>query len=154
MLDTTTPAVKSALQRARARLEQETLALEHVTALTEPDQEALLQRYIAAFENADAAALEQLLRQDATLEATPLRTWLAGLRTCLPYLVAHVLGSPGDWQMAPTRANGQPAAVAYQRGLPYGIVVLTTNGSGIAHIHAFGEPGLVSRFAPTSPERL
>ncbi len=158
MLGTTTPAVKSALQRARARLDQQAPAFDHITTLTEPEQEALLQRYIAAFENADATALEQLLRADATLEATPLRTWLAGRRTCLPYLVAHVLGSPGDWRMEPTRANGQPAAVVHRRGPegalhPYGVVVLTTSDTGIAHIHAFDDPGLVKRWAPRHRSR-
>ena len=57
----------------------------------------------------------QLLCADATLEATPFRTWYAGCKTCVPFLRDWVLGSPGDWRMLPTRANGQPAAVCYVR---------------------------------------
>jgi RNA polymerase sigma-70 factor (ECF subfamily) len=74
MLGTTTAAIKSALQRARSRLEQ---VAPHADRVTEPDQpevRALLERYIAAFENSDAAALERLLRADATLEMTPSPT--------------------------------------------------------------------------------
>jgi RNA polymerase sigma-70 factor (ECF subfamily) len=151
MLDTTTAAVKSTLQRARARLDEARPSLEHVDPLRDSEEQALLRRYIVAFEQADAAALEQLLCDDATLEATPVRTWFAGRATCIPYLVARVLGSPGQWWMLPTRANGHPAAVAFRRDeggtyLPYGVVVLTPAHDGIAHVHAFGEPGLVTRF--------
>ena len=53
------------------------LAADQVPELTEPEHRELLSRYIAAFQNADAAALERLLRQDATLEAPPLRNWYA-----------------------------------------------------------------------------
>ena len=135
-------------------------AADRVAEPAEPAARALLDRYIAAFENADAEALQRLLRQDVTLEATPLRTWFAGLGTCLPFLSAQVLGSPGDWRMIPTRANGQPAAVAYWRGpgggdsrQPYGVVMLTAAAGGIARIYSFGDPGLVSRFGFPDDER-
>ena len=115
MLGTTTALVKSALQRARARLEELASAADEITEPTAPQARALLDQYVAAFENADAAALERLLLADATLEATPLRTWFAGRNTCVPFLRDHLLGSPGDWRMLATSANGQPAAAAYTR---------------------------------------
>src|SRR5690242_3433043 len=65
MLGTTTVSVKSALQRARARLGELALAAGQITEPAAPRARALLDRYIAAFENADAAALERLLTQDA-----------------------------------------------------------------------------------------
>lgn len=116
-----------------------------------PEARAMLGRYIAAFENADAAGLERLLRDDATLEATPLRTWFAGLKTCLPFMVTQILGSPGNWRMLPTEANGQPAAVAYCRDSDgayqaYGVVMVTATSTGIAQIFSFGAPGLVAKF--------
>jgi RNA polymerase sigma-70 factor, ECF subfamily len=148
MLDTTTAAVKSALQRARATLEQLAPAPETVAEPTEPELRALVEEYIAAFENADAAALERLLRKDVALEAPPLRNWFSGLRFCMPFMATHVLGSPGHWRMLPTRANGQPAVAAYTREgdlyHAYGIVVLTATTTGIARITAFGEPGLLT----------
>jgi RNA polymerase sigma-70 factor (ECF subfamily) len=108
-------------------------------------------QYIAAFENADAAALERLLTQDATIEATPMRTWFAGRKTCVAFLRDRLLGSPGDWRMLATSANGQPAAAAFtcDRGgnyQPYGICVLTVTGAGVRRISSFGDPGLVTVF--------
>ena len=151
MLGTTTASVKSALQRARARLEELAPAADEITEPTAPQARALLDQYVAAFENADAAALERLLLADATLEATPLRTWFAGRNTCVPFLRDHLLGSPGDWRMLATSANGQPAAAAYTRDRdgnyqPYGICVLTVTGAGIRRISSFGDPRLVTVF--------
>jgi RNA polymerase sigma-70 factor (ECF subfamily) len=51
--------------------------------------------------------------------------------------------------MVPTSANGQPAAVAWCRGEPFGLAVLTTAPDGIAGITLFADPALTSRFAPT-----
>jgi RNA polymerase sigma-70 factor (ECF subfamily) len=151
MLDTTTASVKSALQRARARLEELALAEDTINEPTAPRARELLDTYMAAFEAADAPALERLLTQDATLEATPLRTWFAGRTTCIPFLRDHLLGSPGDWRMLATSANGQPAAAAYRRDehgnyQPYGICVLTVTATGIRRIFSFGDPGLLAVF--------
>jgi RNA polymerase sigma-70 factor, ECF subfamily len=151
MLGTTTASVKSALQRARARLEEVAPAADQIAEPTGPRARALLDQYIAAFENADAAALEQLLTEDAVIEATPLRTWFAGRKTCMPFLRSRLLGSPGHWRMLATSANGQPAAAAYTRDAdgnyqPYGICVLTVTGSGIRRISSFGDPSLVAVF--------
>jgi RNA polymerase sigma-70 factor (ECF subfamily) len=151
MLGTTTASVKSALQRARSRLQELALAAGQITEPTAPRARALLDQYIAAFENADAAALERLLTQDAILEATPRRTWFAGRKTCVLFLRDHLLGSPGDWRMLATSANGQPAAAAYNRDQhgnyqPHGVCVLTVTGAGIHRISSFGDPGLVTVF--------
>jgi RNA polymerase sigma-70 factor (ECF subfamily) len=58
--------------------------------------------------------------------------------------------------MIPTRANGQPAAVAYERDADghyeaHGVDVPTLTGSRIARITAFNDPGLAPTFglAPT-----
>ena len=156
MLGTTTTAVKSTLQRARSRIRELAPAADKITQPTEPEARKFLEQYIAAFQSADALALERLLRRDATLEATPFKTWFAGNETCVSYLRAWVLGSPGDWLMLPTSANGQPAAVAYtrdRRGLyqAYGIVVLTVTSAGISQIFSFHDPSLAALygFPPT-----
>jgi RNA polymerase sigma-70 factor, ECF subfamily len=156
MLGISTAAVKSMLQRARARLEEAGLDEEEIIEPADPRLRKHLDRYIAAFEDADAAALQELLRHDATLEATPLRTWLAGQRACVPFLARHVLRSPGYWRMYATSANGQPAAIAYRRSdgdhhpggtyLAYGVIVLTTTRSHIARIVAFADSNLVVKF--------
>jgi RNA polymerase sigma-70 factor (ECF subfamily) len=157
MLGTTTESVKSALQRARGRLRELAPAADQITEPTESQARALLDQYIAAFENADAAALERLLLADATIEAPPLRTWFAGRKTCVPFLRDRVLGSPGDWRMLATSANGQPATAAYTRDQhggyqPYGICVLTVTSQGISRVSSFGDPSLVTVFGfPLDP---
>jgi RNA polymerase sigma-70 factor, ECF subfamily len=149
MLGTTTVAVKSALQRARARLSDVAPASRQIAEPTEPAARALLEAYIAAFENADAAALERLLRRDAVLELPPSSVWFAGGEAAATAVAG--LGYPGEWRMVPTAANGQPAAATYRRGADgtyraYGIVVLTASATGIARIVVFGDPGLLDRF--------
>jgi RNA polymerase sigma-70 factor (ECF subfamily) len=150
MLGTSTVAVKSTLQRARARLEQVAPSPEDVSEPAEPEARALLEAYISAFQNADPAALERVLRKDAALEPVGALTWFSGRDTCMRY-VRQFFGAPGDWLMAATAANGQPAAAAYLRGpdgvhRAFGLAVLTVTGTGIARIVVFGDPGLVTRF--------
>jgi RNA polymerase sigma-70 factor (ECF subfamily) len=149
MLGTSTVAVKSTLQRARARLEQVAPSPEDVSEPAEPEARALLEAYISAFQNADPAALERVLRKDAALEPVGSLTWFSGRDTCMRY-VRQFFGAPGDWQMAATAANGQPAAATYLRGpdgvhRAFGLAVLTVTGTGIARIVVFGDPGLVTR---------
>jgi RNA polymerase sigma-70 factor, ECF subfamily len=86
-------------------------------------------------------------QSDVAIEMVGTRTWFSGRATCLRYL-AHVIGSPGDWRMTPTVANGQPAAVAQYRDSAYGLGVLTVTPAGITRITVFGgSPSLVARFA-------
>ena len=151
MLGTSTAAVKSALQRARVRLDEVAPTPGQVIEPADPRARKLLSQYIAGFENADTAALEKALRADAAIELVGTRTWFSGRATCLRYL-AHVIGSPGDWQMAPTLANGQPAAVARYRDSAYGLGVLTVTPAGISRITVFGGgPDLAARFSNRSP---
>jgi RNA polymerase sigma-70 factor (ECF subfamily) len=149
MLGTTTVAVKSALQRARTRLSDVAPADRQLAEPSEPAARALLEAYIAAFEHADAAALERLLRRDAALELPPSSVWFTGGEAIATAVAG--LGSPGEWRMVPTAANGQPAAAAYQRGSDgiyraFGIAVLTAATTGIARIVVFGDPELLGRF--------
>jgi RNA polymerase sigma-70 factor (ECF subfamily) len=81
MLGTATAAVKSSLQRARARLDDVAPTREELSAPTEPRARALLDQYIAGFESADMAALEQALRTDAAIELVGTRTWFCRV-TC------------------------------------------------------------------------
>ena len=149
MLGTTTVAVKSALQRARTRLSEVGPADSQIAQPPEPAARALLDQYIAAFEHADAAALERLLRRDAALELPPSSVWFTGGEAIATAVVG--LGYPGEWRMVPTSANGQPAAAAYRRDADgtyraYGVAVLTVATAGIARIVVFGEPGLLAWF--------
>jgi RNA polymerase sigma-70 factor (ECF subfamily) len=145
MLDTTVPAVKSTLQRARARLDEVAPSRDDVLEPASPRARELLDLYMAAWERSDAAAFEKVLRADAFIEPVPSRTWFAGRRTCLAFAVPS-MGAPGDWRMVPAVVNDQPAALAWFRGEPFGLAVLTATPDGIAGITLFGDPGLVARF--------
>jgi RNA polymerase sigma-70 factor (TIGR02960 family) len=150
MLDTTTAAVDSALRRARANLAE---AGPVEDDLAEPDEEtrrALLDDYVDAFTRADLDALVNLLRADVELEMPPIPTWFTGQRAVVGFLASRVLRRD-LWRMVPTRANGQPAFVAYERVgdgryEAYGIQVLTLIGTRISRITAFNDPSLVAKF--------
>src|SRR5258708_15857963 len=78
LLGTTTTAVNSGLRRARTQLAQ---AMPAEDELAEPDdavQRAVLERFAAAIERADASAMAELLRADAVLEMPPFLTWFPG----------------------------------------------------------------------------
>jgi RNA polymerase sigma-70 factor (ECF subfamily) len=152
VLHMSVPAVKSALQRARATLRQ---VAPNAETLIEPDSpvaRGILDRYLAAFEQADITALTELLHPDATLQVVPMSTWLSGNTTCVPYLARHVLTSPGLYRMYPTIANGQPAAAAYRREdlsqpfVAFGVAVLSIDGVHITGITTFIDASLVEHF--------
>lgn len=151
MLDISVPAVKSALQRARARIAEVAPTPAGLVEPADPVARSLLDQYVAGFENVDLAVLERALRADAAIEMVGSPTWFSGRRTCLRYL-ARVLGAPGDWRMVPTSANGQPAAAAYLRGADgvrraFGLGVLTTTRTGISRIVVVaGGAELLARF--------
>jgi RNA polymerase sigma-70 factor (ECF subfamily) len=150
-LDTSVAAVKSGLQRARARLDEVGPATETLLGPADPRARALLEGYVAAFERSDVRLLERVLRSDATLEATPFRDWQAGRATCLHVLAAYVLGAPGDWRMLATAANGQPAAAVYHRDAAGvlaadGAVVLEATAAGVSRVVKFHDPALVGAF--------
>ncbi|WP_049565073.1 sigma-70 family RNA polymerase sigma factor [Streptomyces sp. SBT349] len=162
LLGTTTPAVKSSLQRARAHLAEAAPAEDDLAEPTEPALRALLDRYQHAFETADVAALTRLLREDAELEMPPLPTWFTGRSPVAGFLAARVFGPPGTLRMLPTWANGQPAFAAYRwaagerRYLPHAVQVLTVAATGVARIVTFLDHGPFDRFAlpPALPPAL
>jgi len=155
VLDTTTAAVNSALQRARAQLADVAPVEDEVSEPDEPAHRELLDRYMAAFENADVAELTRLLRHDVQVEMPPYRTWFAGIDAVGPFLAARAAAH--RWRMVPTRANGQPAVVSYL-ARPDGsyrnhsVQVLTVLDGRITRIVAFQDPGLFATFGlPLTP---
>ena len=86
MLDTSVAAVKSTLQRARARLDETAPSRGEILEPTDPEAQALLAEYITGFENADTAALERALRADAAIEMVGTTAWFNGRVMCLRLL--------------------------------------------------------------------
>jgi RNA polymerase sigma-70 factor (ECF subfamily) len=146
MLDLSVPAVKSALQRARQRLDEVSPRRDDVLEPSDPRARSQLDGYMAAWEAADASAFGRLLRTDAAIEPVGSRVWFAGRDTCLAF-ASPSMGAPGDWRMVACEANDQPAAAAWCRGVPFGLAVLTPTPAGIAAVTLFPDPALTVPYA-------
>ncbi|MEU8331340.1 RNA polymerase subunit sigma-70 [Micromonospora sp. NPDC048839] len=148
VLGMSVPDVKSALQRARARLAEAAPARDDVLDASSPRARALLARYMAAWEASDADAFREVLRADASIEPVGSPASYTGRAACLAF-ATPAMGAAGDWRMVATEANGQPAAVAWLGGEPYGVAVLMIAEDGIMAITLFGDPELAKIFVPT-----
>jgi RNA polymerase sigma-70 factor (ECF subfamily) len=151
LLGTTTTAVNSGLRRARAQLARALPAEDDLAEPAGPGQRALLERFAAAVENADARALAELLAHDVALEMPPVLTWFTGRQAVVRFIASNFLTGPGRERLVPMVANGQPAFAVYQRepGGTYhahAVQVLTVTTRGIARIVAFADPGLFASF--------
>jgi RNA polymerase sigma-70 factor, ECF subfamily len=155
LLETTPAAVNSSLQRARAHLAEVSPTEESSVEPDDAERRELLDRYCAAFENADMAALTALLQADVKLEMPPLPIWFTGRDTVVRFLVARAFTKAGDMVLIPTAANGQPAVAEYRRSADHvmrahSIHVLTASVSGgavgIAALTVFLDPALFTAF--------
>jgi RNA polymerase sigma-70 factor (ECF subfamily) len=151
LLETTPAAVNSALQRARAHLADVAPSEEDVAEPDDADRRELLDRYCAAFENADLAALTELLQTDVRLEMPPLPVWFTGRDAVTRFLAQRAFAEPGDMVLVQTAANAQPAAAEYRRApdnvmRAHSIHVITGGATGIAGIVVFLDPELFSVF--------
>ena len=151
LLGISATAVNGLLLRARARIEQAGPAQDEIREPGEARRRALLDRYAAAFENADASALSRLLREDAVFEMPPMLTWFAGRDLIGWFLGTRVLGQPGDFKTFPIAANSQPGFAFYLLGRDgnhhaHALQVLTVADAGIARIVSFNQPELFPAF--------
>jgi RNA polymerase sigma-70 factor, ECF subfamily len=151
VLESTPAAVNSALQRARAHLAEVAPSEDDVVEPEDAQLRELVDRYCAAFEDADVAALTELLQADIRLEMPPLAAWFIGREAVISFLAARAIAPAGDVVMVPTAANGQPAVAEYRRAddnvmRAHSIHVLTAGPAGIAAIVVFLDPALFSVF--------
>ena len=112
-LETTVPAVNSALQRARATIAQHGDELGEVEEPRGAEARAVVDRYARAFEAADVPALVRLLADDAIMEMPPVPLWYRGRRDYEQFMdrVFKLRGT--GWITRSLSANGQPAFAAY-----------------------------------------
>jgi RNA polymerase sigma-70 factor (ECF subfamily) len=151
LLETTTAAVNSSLQRARAELAKLAPAEEEYSEPDEPVRRALLDQFAKAFEKADLVALEGLLTQDTRWEMPPTPTWFNGRVDVLRLLESKLTPGAGHRILVETSANGQPAFALYNRGRDgafhaHSIKVLTLTKAGISAVMAFHRADLFPLF--------
>ncbi len=156
LLDTTVAGVNSALQRARERLDRlqqdGALARDHAPA-TPRSEQAVMARFLAAWEAVDVEAIVALLADDALLTMPPEPTRIVGAEAIGAFFRTVPAGGFLDRiRLVETRANGQPAVAAYLADpdgafRAYGVLVFALDGDAIASIAGFaGYPALVPRF--------
>jgi RNA polymerase sigma-70 factor (ECF subfamily) len=144
MLDTTVESVNSALKRARAGLERRRepdAGREAAPAPGSPSEDAIVARFVSAYESADLDAVIALLTYDVFMSMPPMPFEYQG-KDVVARFRAGLFGAGRRFDLVPTRANGQPAFGAYLRG-PAGIshgtglIVLTLAGDRICEMTRF-----------------
>jgi RNA polymerase sigma-70 factor, ECF subfamily len=152
LLDTSTAAVNSMLQRARAQLDQVAPNQEEITEPEQPEQRELLDRYVTAFQDYDVAAIVELFTKDAVWEMPPFEGWYQGPDSIGRLIQLNCPASaPGDMLLLPTRANGQPAFGLYMREPDGGykafqLHVLSLGPAGVSHAVVFFDLSLFPKF--------
>jgi RNA polymerase sigma-70 factor (ECF subfamily) len=142
MLDSTVESVTSALKRARANLQRRLPpAAERGPGPDSPSEQAIVARFVGAWESADVDALVALLTDDVFVSMPPVPFEYEG-RDAVERFCASVFGSGRRFDLVPTRANGQPAFGAYLRaptGIRHGtgLYVLTLAGDRICAMTRF-----------------
>ncbi len=149
LLETSVASVNSALQRARA-----TLAARDVDPLSvssvDADQQALLARYVNAFERYDISSLVTLLHEDAIMSMPPYDFWLQSPLEMGRFFLGAGIGCEGS-RLVATEANGCAAFGSYkpdgQGGyLPWSIQVIEVSGDRIIGHHNFLDTRLFAAF--------
>ncbi|WP_167479654.1 RNA polymerase subunit sigma-70 [Nocardia arthritidis] len=145
MLDSTVDSVHSALKRARTSLRRRLPA----PVSDAPAEDAIVAKFVTAYEAADLQALIALFTDDVFLSMPPVPLEYQGLNA-----VARFLGMLFDagrrYRLVPTRANGQPAFGVYgDDGAGgcgrSGLIVVGITGARVSSIVRF-ESGLLPRF--------
>jgi RNA polymerase sigma-70 factor (ECF subfamily) len=145
-LDDSVAAVTSALQRARARLEG---TRRHVAEPSAREQ-ALVQRFMTAWDAIDIDGLVALLTEDALMVMPPERIQIAGAQAIGDFFasVPHD-GRLDEILLMQTSTNRQPALAAYAlddgKYQPYGLMILETENGHIRGIVGFPDPWLFAR---------
>ncbi|WP_411574362.1 sigma-70 family RNA polymerase sigma factor [Streptomyces fradiae] len=157
LLETSVASVNSALQRARATLAARDPQRTDPADPLDEGQRRLLDRYLAAFESYDMAALTALLHEDATLSMPPYDLWLRGHDDIVGWMLGVGSVCRGS-RLVPTTANGTPAFAHYHPDpeggfTPWALMVVETRDGKVSGITSFLD---VKRWFPLFglPDRL
>jgi RNA polymerase sigma-70 factor (ECF subfamily) len=153
-LDMTAAAVYSALQRAHRAVDERLPAQsqqEAAASIGDERLQALVAKYVDAWERADVGAIVDLLTADATIAMPPFRTWYAGREAVRHFLRKTPLRAR-NWRVLPSHANGQVGFATYRVSEGTGVYhwhsmeVITLRGDRIAEIIAFIDPESFTHF--------
>jgi RNA polymerase sigma-70 factor (ECF subfamily) len=156
-LDTSVASVNSALQRARAAVEErvpEQSQQETLRALGDDEVRELVDRYVDAWERNDVQAFAAMLAEDATFAMPPLATWYSTREGIAQWAAASPMSGTWRWKSIFTRANGQLALAFYNWDeaegafVPFALNVLTLRGREVSDVVAF----IAKTTAETDPD--
>ena len=145
-LETSVPSVNSALQRARAAVDErvgERSQLATLRELGDARIAAIVDEYMEAMAAGDVPRVVSMLSEEAYWSMPPLASWYGGLEVVESFLRNGPLSGEWRWRHRPARANGQLAVGTYtymeseDAYLPFSLDVLTLRGERIAAVDAF-----------------
>jgi RNA polymerase sigma-70 factor, ECF subfamily len=144
VLESTVPAVNSALQRARA-------AVGRGAPRPAPLQPDRVERYARAIERADVEALVALVSDDVVLEMPPVSAWSRGREQYRDFMANLFSWRGASWVTKFADGNGQPAVLLYRLTpedcVPHTLQLFDFDCSGaINHVLVYQEPRLFSLF--------
>jgi RNA polymerase sigma-70 factor (ECF subfamily) len=166
-LETTVASVNSALQRARAAVQERVPEQSQQTtlrALGDDSVRELVDRYVDAWERCDVEAFATMLAEDATFAMPPLANWYEGRDAIATWAARSPMSGEWRWRAIRTTASGQPALGFYawnaeeQRYRPFALNVLTLRGAQVSDVTAFiarsAEPRDLDAFERYPDERV
>ena len=150
LLETSVASVNSALQRARATLDQLDLDESGSAAPDDAEERELLAKYVKAFEDYDMSALTALLHDDAQFSMPPFPLWITGPDDIATFMTTTGAKCEGS-RVLTTQANGGPAIAIYNPKPeghfdPWAIVVVEQSGGRITGLHHFIYPEMFAAF--------
>jgi len=154
LLDTSVASVNSALQRARATLAE--MRTEPLDSTIDPEHQALLARYVDAFERYDISDLVGLVREDVVMSMPPWDVWLEGPGEMAAFFLGEGSVCRGG-RLIPVAVNGTGGFGNYHKvgdGVwePWAIQIIEVSGGQIVGHHNFVYPELFPAFG--LPTRL
>jgi RNA polymerase sigma-70 factor (ECF subfamily) len=133
LLDASVASVNSALQRARSTLADSEITATDPGKTMDDAQQALLNRFVDAFERYDLDSIVSLLHEDVVQSMPPYELWLRGPADIRRWWLGPGIGCRGS-RLVPAAANGSPAFGQYKPGGPGGgfepWALLVVEGSG------------------------
>ena len=145
-LDTSVASINSALQRARAAIDErvpEQSQQETLRSLGDDELRQIVDRYVDAWERNDVEQFVSMLAEDATFTMPPLASWYETREGIRIWAINSSMSGDWRWKAVFTRANGQPALGFYAWDeneaayMPFALNVLSFRGREIVDVTAF-----------------